>query len=90
MGGARGKALFAGVSLLMLVFILGLVVPIGWHQGIPLPRSLALVLVMWLVSIFGVWVCLRSRRRRYTHGRARPTIGTDYSEIEDEELSRRE
>ena len=66
--GKRGLALFAGMALLMLVAILLFILPQSRHQNISIQAALLLSLLLWVAAVFAVWACVRSRRRRYSHG----------------------
>ncbi len=74
--------LLAGMALVMLVFTLVLVIPVASHQNISLPTACGFALLMWAASVFALWACLRSRRRKYSSDRARYTTHTDYSDSE--------
>jgi hypothetical protein len=52
----------------MLVFIICLIVPSARHQNISTAAALGLSFLMWVISLFSIWMCLRARRRRYKHG----------------------
>ena len=81
----RETALFIGVSLVMLVFILVLMV-CSRRKEIALHSAILLSFVVWAVGVFAVWVCLRSRRRRHTREHAAQfSTHTDYSDLDDEE-----
>jgi hypothetical protein len=68
--GKKGRSRFVGVAALMLVGIVCVIVPSARHQNIALGESLDLALLLWACSVFFVWACLRSRRRRYSHSRS--------------------
>ncbi|HEX3797938.1 MAG TPA: hypothetical protein VH413_04490 [Verrucomicrobiae bacterium] len=81
------NSLIAGAAGIMLVFTLLLVIPVAWHQRISLPMAALMTLVLWVASVFALWACLKSRRRRYTHDRARYSTHTDYSDFDPIEVS---
>jgi hypothetical protein len=78
--GQKGRSWFAGISALMLVFIICLIVPSARRQNISTAEALGLSLLMWVISDFSIWLCLRARRRRYKHGHVHYTSQTDYSD----------
>jgi len=81
----RNRTLFAFVALALLVFIMMLIFPLSERRQIPLGTTLLLGGTLWAVSVFAIWACLRSRRRRYSHTHGdRSTIGTDYSDADDQ------
>jgi len=64
----------------MLVFIICLIVPSARHQNISTAEALGLSLLMWIICVFAIWACLRSRRRRYKHGHAHSSSDSDYGD----------
>src|SRR5882724_11553996 len=82
----RKRMLFAGASFLMLIAVMVLIVPMARGQNISLEAAAGLALLLWACSVFAVWACLRSRRRR-SRDHHEHTTGTDYSDSLDDEYS---
>jgi hypothetical protein len=65
----------------MLIVTWMLIVPNARRKGISHHNAILLALAMWACSLLVAWICIRSRRRRFTHGKDRHTTTyTDYSE----------
>jgi hypothetical protein len=66
----------------MLVFTFVLVIPVSLHQNLSLPMACGFAMLMWAASVFALWACLKSRRRRHSRDSDRYTTHTDYSDSE--------